>query len=153
MVSVNQMSPLCSQPDPEGWDRNLLSSLIGVSSLLDALIDLEPVLDPLLLLQLLGHPWKPGGTHQQSSIPSHSSELSPEDVLDLLRQPAISGRADFRKEGITFKLLQDLCDKQSGGSRPLHQLLGSPKPQITHFQEEWEVLEWWVPPRSTVPPK
>lgn len=70
-------------------------------------------------------------------------------MLDLLWQPAISGRVDFREERVTFKLLQDLCDKQSGGSCPLHQLLGSPKSQIIHFPEACEVLERWTPPHST----
>lgn len=32
---------------------------------------------------------------------------------------------DFREEGVTVKLLQDLCDKQSLGSRALHHFLGT----------------------------
>lgn len=33
--------------------------------------------------------------------------------------------ADFRVEGVTVKLLQDLCDKQSLGSRAVHHFLGT----------------------------
>lgn len=54
-----------------------------------------------------------------------------QDVLNLLWQPAIFVRVDFREESVTFKLLQDPRDKESPGSRHLHQLLGSPKGQIT----------------------